>query len=199
MENKTQVTHPDSRPPWTHQAAQLPPAPTRSPHYRISWALGHCTEHTGHARAPGEVGLSGDRAAPQHLMPHASSPMTVPVSPSAQPLRKLSPGEACTAGPGQDARAQKVLLPASLFLPHGALCGQHLPPRMGKSRHLSSALTTWEPYKWPPHLWEPPVIHMLWRTDKGLNQLSQSFWPQGLVSRRQFFQSWPDVSDGEWL
>ena len=103
MENKTQATHPDSdHCGGTHQAAQLPPAPRGT---LTRWAEGLWALHGAHRPHQGSWG-GGLEWGPSSS-PAPDAPCTPPHKGLRQPTcpasRMLSPGEARTAGPGQDA------------------------------------------------------------------------------------------------
>ena len=118
-------------------------------------------------------------------------PIKGSVSPPAQPARKLSPGEAPTAGLGQDSVSSEsswdpgCRLPASSsprglsvdtsFPQDGGNQGTSLlsPYHLGTLQVASTSVSS--------------VIHLCCGDDKGLNQLSQSFWHQGLVSQETIF------------
>ena len=157
MENKTQATHPDSDPcGGTHQVAQLPPAP---PGALTRRAEGHWSFHGAHRSHQGSWGGGhewGSSSSPAPDAPCTPSPREL-VSPPAQPLRKLSPGEAPTAEPGQEAVSSEsswdpgCRLPASSS-PRALSVDTSFPQDGGNKTPPSSALITWEPYKWPPPL-----------------------------------------------
>ena len=140
MENKTQATHPDSDPcGGTHQVAQLPPAP---PGALTRRAEGHWSFHGAHRPRQGSGGGGLEWRPSSSPAPDASctpSPRRA-FSPPAQPLRKLSPGEAPTAEPGQEAVSSEsswdpgCRLPASSSLT--VLSVDTSFPRMGEIRHL---------------------------------------------------------------
>ena len=151
------MTDPDSDPcGGTHQAAQLPPAP---PGALTRRAKGHRSLHGAHRPRQGSGGGGlewGPSSSPAPdapcTPPHKGLRQpTCPASQEAEPRR----GSYCRARPGCSELRKFLgprLPPACLLLPHGALCGHLLPSDGGNKTPPSSALITWEPYKWPPPL-----------------------------------------------
>ena len=151
------MTDPDSDPcGGTHQAAQLPPAP---PGALTRRAKGHRSLHGAHRPRQGSGG-GGLEWGPSSS-PAPDAPCTPPHKGLRQPTcpasRMLSPGEARTAGPGQDAVSSESSwdpgchLPASSS-PRALSVDTSFPQDGGNKTPPSSALITWEPYKWPPPL-----------------------------------------------